>query len=482
MIPILILLCGYSCAVPLAPGYRVLKSSYEVRFVAGPPAQLRIHVTYKLQNTGDSDLAFLDLRLPDEKEFGRKELRAEMDGAARPLVGLTPESEARRPNRLRISLDSPWKHGQTRSLSVDYTFQSPEDSGSRITLGENEFHLDTRGWLPELESPKHLLSPNPQSGALASCTVRLPADFLLLARGTPKGRSKDGGEMAHRFELGKADGPPFVVAGRYVSTPVDPGSHSAVFWTLAPLAEDTSPAVEQISAAWKTLEAAFGSLHKKSSAPHIVESPQLRTRGWGEPGPAAVAFPGGAIVNPAAFALGMNRDAFLEAVTEALAQNWFGEEIRPSPEASIGIAEGLPEYATIVIEEARNGSSARRQRILEYLRRYNDARTHADETPLGAAMLTDPIGPRQIALAKAPLFYVALEDLCGEREVRQSLARLVALLAGQEVDYSDLRAALEQSTNRSLGQMFRTWLNDKGLPQDFVNRYPLGSSTPGTGL
>lgn len=470
----MILLCGYSCGAPLAPGYRILKASYEVRFVAGPPCQLQTHLVYKLQNTGDSDLAFLDAKVPDEEEFGRKDLQVEMDGRASPAASLTAESGGGRPNTLRIGLDSPWMHGQIRTLSIDYTFAAPENSGSLITLGEAEFHLGARGWLPELQPPKHLLAPNPQSSALATYTLRVPADFVVLARGTPRGQRRDDGEVEHRFELGKDDGPPFAVAGRYVRTPADHRSHAAVFWTLEPLKEDPSAAVEQIAAAWKTLEATFGPLDKNIVAPHIVESPELRAHVWGEPGAAAVAFPGGAIVNPAALALGTGNEAFLEVVTHALAHSWFGDELRPSSNSSIGIGEGLSEYATIVIEEARNGPAGRRRRVLEYLRRYNDARTRADETPLGVAMLTDPIGPRHIALAKAPLFYVALEDTCGEMEVRKGLARLVALLRGQGVDYNDLRAALEQSTNRNLGQMFRIWLNDKGLPQDFLDRYPLG--------
>ena len=79
---------------------------------------------------------------------------------------------------------------------------------------------------------------------------------------------------------------------------------------------------------------------------------------------------------------------------------------RPTPDAALGIGEGLPEYATIVIEETRNGPAARRDRILRYLRRYQDARKQANETPLGLTLLTDPVAQRRIALAKgAALFH-----------------------------------------------------------------------------
>lgn len=481
MFPLLVLLCGYSCATPLAPGYRIVNQSYEVQFVPGPTPELHVHLVYKLRNVGTTDLNFLDAKFPDEKEFGRKDLRAEIDGHPVSPTELPAESEAGRTNMLRLTFDSVWNRGQTRSVSIDYTFASPENSGSLITLGQNEFHLASRGWFAELQSPKHLFAPTPTRPSVATYTIHVPADFLVLARGTPKGQKRGGDQADYRFVLTKDDLPPFIVAGRYVTAPANSPAHSAVFWTVRPLNGDFSAAAEQITADWKTLQTDFGSIDRNVFAPHIVESPELSRHLPGQASAAAVAFPGGAIVNPAALALGTDNNDFLDLVAHALAHNWFGDQIRPTIDASIGIGEGLPEYATIVIEEARNGEAGRRRRILNYLRRYNDARSQAKETPLGIALLTDPIGPRRIALAKAPLFFVTLEDICGEAQVRKGLARVVTLLRGQTVDYDVLRSVLEESTNRNLAQVFRVWLNDKGLPQDFLDRYPLGSANVQTG-
>jgi len=86
-------------------------------------------------------------------------------------------------------------------------------------------------------------------------------------------------------------------------------------------------------------------------------------------------------------------------------------------------------------------------------------------------MIGDAVGPRRIALAKAPLFFVALEDACGEAPMRAGLAHLLATERGLEAGYADLRAALEESSNRDLARMFRLWLNEKGIPQDFRERY-----------
>lgn len=471
-----IALCASSCATPLSPGYRILQESRQVRFVPGQPPELQIRVQYKIKNSGNSDLTSVDVVFPGEQSFGRKNLRVEVDGRETTPAKLPAEYQQEQPNALRITLDPPWARQQTREISIEYAFMSPENSGAGITLDEHGFHLGSRGWLPQFQPPKHLLAPYPNRPDLSVYTVRVPADFLVLARGTSKGKKKDDGEIEYRFQLDKGDLPPYVVAGRYVAAPQDRRSGSAAFWTIQPLKDDPGPAAEQITAAWATLEKTFGPLDKNITAPHIVESAGLRGHSSSDDGPLAAAFPGGAVVNSAAVALGAGNEQFLDIVTHALAHNWFGDEMYPAPDAALGMGEGLPEYATVVIDEARNGPAARRGRILQYLRRYDEARNNANETPLGITMLTDPIAQRRIALAKAPLFFIAIEDVCGETPMRSGLAHLVAVSRGQEASYDSLRSALEQSTNRNLAKLFRVWLNEKGIPQDFRDRYPLASS------
>ncbi|MGH7839674.1 MAG: hypothetical protein ACREQC_17895, partial [Candidatus Binataceae bacterium] len=130
--------------------------------------------------------------------------------------------------------------------------------------------------------------------------------------------------------------------------------------------------------------------------------------------------------------------------------------------------------AAIVIDEAQGGETARRQRIDKFLRAYDQAQKQAAEIPLGVITPADSLAQRRIALAKAPLFFVALEDTCGAISMREGLRRLVALLRGQQVGYTDLRSALEQSSGKNLGEIFRTWLNRKGIPADFRSRYEPG--------
>ena len=55
----------------------------------------------------------------------------------------------------------------------------------------------------------------------------------------------------------------------------------------------------------------------------------------------------------------------------------------------------------------------------------------AVEKPLISTTMQDPVEQRRIALAKAPLFFIALEDAYGEEPVRRGLAEVLTLLRGQ---------------------------------------------------
>jgi hypothetical protein len=468
---LLIVLLGAACSVPLAPGYRIVKESREVRFVPGSAAELDVKSLYTLENSGTTDLSFIGVILPDEDVYGRKNLSVELDGRAVSPVGLPEEFQSSLPNARRINFDAVWKQREKHELAIEYTFGAPEDSGSRISIGQDDFHLGSRGWTPVPRPPKHFLAPYPSRPAKMNYTVRVPSNFLVLARGASAGRKQEGRETEYRFELRKDDSTPFIVAGRYVASSPESKAHSAIFWTFQPLSENPEASVQRINAAWSILEKDFGPLDKNIRAPHVVESTGLRNHLTGESGPAALAFPGGALVNSEALELGIGSEDFLQQVTHALAHNWFGDEVFFAPDAAIGMGEGLPEYATIAVEESEKGETGRRQRIARYLSEYDRLRSEANESPLGVTMMTDPVEQRRIALAKAPLFFVALEDACGEEAMRSGLREMVTLLRGQETSYDALRSALEHSSGKNLAELFRVWLNQKGIPPDFRARY-----------
>ena len=474
-----LLLCATSCTVPLAPGYQILKESREVRFSAGPPPELRIRTSYTLQNTGLSDLAFIDVIFPNEKIYGRTNLRVEWNGREVTPEALPAEYQQEHPDTLRMPCDPPWSRKEQHSLQIDYSFVAPAEQGAHLTLAAADFHLGSRGWIPLPQPPTRVLAPYPARPAKTFYTVRVPDTFLILAAGTPVGQKKDGGETLYRFELQKDDLPAYIVAGRYADS--SPKGKSAdksdvSFWTLQPLQGDPAAAAQRITAAWSALQKDFGPLDKNIPRPHIVESPELRARSGEENQSAAASFPGGALVNSNALALGFESDELTLEINQALAHSWFGVEMYPAPNAAVGIGEGLPNYATIVVYEASGGEPARRRRIRQFLDAYETAAKQYAGTPnseesIITTMLYDPFPRRRIAATKAALFFIALEDAYGETPVRSGLSQVVALLRSKEVGFNDLRAALEQTTGKNLAEPFRVWLYSTGIPQDFRNRY-----------
>jgi hypothetical protein len=466
------LLVASGCSAPLAPGYTVASETRNIRFVPGSPSRLEIHCHYVLQNSGTTELPFIDIKFPDANAFGRKEVKTNLDGRPVILGELPEEYRPDNPDTLRLAFESPWKRRQRHSLDLEYELSSPGDSGSRISIGEDSFHLGSTGWSTEPLPPRHLLSPYPKRPLKMTYSVRVPSDFLVLARGNLASRKQaEGSQIDYIFRLAADDLSPFVVAGHYTETPLGARSGGVVFWTFKALAQNPGSAPERIAQAWTVLENDFGPIGSSVQSPHIVEAPNLRSRIEGESAPAAASFPGGALINQQTLALGISSDEFIQRVSHALAHNWFGGEMYPTGAAELAMGQGLPEYATIVIDEARNGPSARQHRIQLYLTRYDEARKNAQEKPLGVTLLTDPPGPRAIALAKAPLMYVALEDACGEHQTREGLKHLVTTLRGEETGFDDLRAALEETCGRDLGEFFRTWLYGTGLPPDFRGRY-----------
>lgn len=468
----LLSLLGLSaCAVPLAPGYRILKEKREIRFVPGEAPELQVSAQFTLKNSGTTDLEFIDIDLPDQEMYGRQDLRVELDGNPAKLENLPDEYQATAPGTLRMPFETAWKRGQQHELTVEYNFRSPRDIGDRITIGAEDFHLGPRGWSPLPRPPRHFLSPFPTRPDRTTYTVAVPADFLVLGGGRLKSRKHSSGRAEYTFELRQSDLTPSIVAGRYAAFSPEAKTGGVIFWTLQPLKENPQAASESIMAVWNALGDDFGPLEKNIRVPHIVESGTLREHLDGEQAPGAAAFPGGVLVNAQLLSMGLTSEAFQDRVTHALAHDWFGNEVFFGRFTALGLGEGLPEYATIVADEAQNGPAGRRRRVAEFLRRYDDARTKAEEIPLGVSTLSDPLPQQQISLAKAPLFFIALEDACGEKPMRDGLKQLIALLRGQEVSYDTLRSELDLTSGKHLADLFRVWLNNKGIPEDFRARY-----------
>ncbi len=266
-----LVLFNSACAVPLAPEYDVNKQTVDVHFVASTTPELEIRSTYTVQNTGTAPLEFIDVDFPNVKVFGLTAVRVTIDGQPAPANPLPAEYQASLPDALRIAFASPWPQKQRHQMVIEYTFRAPVLAGAPITLSASNFHLGTHGWQPVLIPPNHVLSPEPIRPVKSQYTVRVPSDFLVVARGSLNGRKQSGAEAEYRYKLGPNDFNIYLVAGRYVESAL--GREDAVsFWTAKPLAESPAHAQSEIAAAWAAMEKQFGPLDKNVRVAHVVES------------------------------------------------------------------------------------------------------------------------------------------------------------------------------------------------------------------
>jgi hypothetical protein len=155
------LLLTASCAVPLAPGYRIVKMSRSIHFMPGSPAALQVEAHYTLENFGTADLDFMNVDLPDERLYGRSGLHIVVDGKDVMPIRQTPESTQEIVDSERIVFPAAWPRHARLELTIAYAFRTPTDPGSRITIGDKDFHLSARGWYPVLRAPAHMLSSTP---------------------------------------------------------------------------------------------------------------------------------------------------------------------------------------------------------------------------------------------------------------------------------------------------------------------------------
>ncbi len=463
-----VILCSSGCVVSLTPAYRITKQSNKIEFLSDPTPGLQLTAAYTLENYGASVLPSIDVTLPNVSRYGVRNLLIKVDGHA---VSASPVSEGPQEGqatKVRIPFDPGWNPKQRRDVVIEYILSSPQGSQTRVGIAAASFYLISPGWLPSLQAPNHTLSSSPAGADRSTYSVQIPADFLVLSPGKLRGRKKNQGMVEYRFELRKGDLEPYIVAGRYVTTSSKQRKGGAIFWTFEPLKEDPAATEERMASVANILQENFGPLGKSDLVLYSIESSRPHAAGSDEP--MASPFPAGVLVNPQAIALGVNSPSFSKLVSSGLAHSWF-PDMNSLPDSLIGIDEGLPEYAGIVVSEALEGQAIRRELVLKSLKDYEEACKEAVEKPLISTTLQDPIEQRRIALAKAPLFFIALEDAYGEQPIRRALTQIRSLLRGQQITYPDIRAALEDVTNKDLTPMFRTWVYNVGIPAEFREKY-----------
>jgi hypothetical protein len=476
-----VLLSG--CGVPVAPGYQIQKESLTVHFISGATPHLAIRADYRLQNVGTAPLNFVEVTLPGEKSFGRADLRATVAGRE-----ITPEREqsvtdetappsaAPSESLWRIPLPGSLRQKQKIDIALEYDLAAQPAADPRIFVEAMAFYLNDSGWFPEFQEPKALFAedivrPNP-----TELTVVVPANFRVTASGEAHGAKKRNTESEFRFRIGSADFDPYVLAGQYREHKTSASGTQAVIWTFQPVsAAQAQQTAAQIAAAAKFYAQNFGLLPKSMNAIYDAQTPKvLAARNVNWEGMRNSLLPGviysWGLYSAQSLSSGLNNRLATSMGPTELAYTWFSHMIVPSPAAWM-LSDGLASYAANLLDESGGPQTSRANAIHDALADYSSQRAVAVAKPVLSLAPSDPAEQLRLGADKMQLFFFALEDKCGRQNLIHAVAHMVYALRGQSYGYSDFRAALEEECHQNLAGFFRTWLNEKGIPEDFRARY-----------
>jgi hypothetical protein len=458
-----------ACAVPLGPGFYIEKELLEVRFVPGSPPHLEIRATFTLKNSGNAPLDALDLSLPAEKDFGAQNVRITVDGTAvspHPLAADSPDVAT-----VRISFPAAWAQKSKHALAVSYSFAASA-SGQHLGLSEDSFYLSTRDWFPLPLAPKGLFAEGDKHPKVFNVSVFVPPDFFVHAAGHPYGRKRRATETEYRFRLREGEFSPFVVAGRYHEQKFSDSNGTVIFWTYQSLpADQVARAGRQLAATLKTYETAFGPRAEKSRPVWVAETTALPCGTVDVMGLCGLGLPDSVLHYryPSQETLA---DAGLMYFTEILLPGtWFYQVTSPAPDQPLPIDNALANYAQRLAAEARGDVSVPHSLILSRLKDFDDAVARLQEPPSRRMLSDDSYWQFSVRSAKADLFLMAIEEQVGGQTLQRAVRHVVQSLRGKKHGYIDLRVALEAESGKNLGEFFRLWLNQPGIPADFRARY-----------
>jgi hypothetical protein len=134
------------------------------------------------------------------------------------------------------------------------------------------------------------------------------------------------------------------------------------------------------------------------------------------------------------------------------------------------LQRALDEYALFVLDERKGGQGERASFVEDAIGSYANAVLSFGDLPISSLTEDDETHHRVVS-EKALLVLLALEDEVGTAALRRAIRGMVQGLRGSEYGWTDLRAAVEAESGRDLGEFFRRWVNQTGIPEDFRKRY-----------
>jgi hypothetical protein len=472
-------LLASGCVQPLGPGFHFAGRQTEIHASSAAPDTLRIRVVDRMENAGNRTLEALDVRLPEGPNFGAQNFRVTIEGKE---VSPQPDSIVDR-RMMRMPFDPPWEQGQSREIVAEWDLTPGSSARGTVAASPDGFYIADETALPLWQVPAGIFargSPDPDGEVLS---VFAPPDFRVLAPGKQIKSEADGNMQMRRFRIRPdRDFLPYVVAGRYQEQFIRTRQADITFWTFRPLdAGMAKTAGERLSSSMQAFVDFFGPASRGKTVARIVEAPGDLPSEFGSMGdPGGTSFPEGALLDSRAIAQGIASEAVLQLLEYELARTWFGWRVRPTPEAQILMGRGVGLFGLVIAAEAREsgfpGTGQRRLIIASLFDRYDQARRTVPDKRLMESAAGYSRDERISNGYRAALFFVALEDVCGRDNLSAAFRHIVSARAEDETGYEEFRAALESASHRNLAEMFRRWLIQPGVPDDFRARYARASS------
>jgi hypothetical protein len=457
------------CVHPLGPGYQFADRQAEILVSRAAPGRIHFHVADELENSGDRPLRSLEVRLLEGPVFGEQNLRVVIEGA---------EVSAQRSSTtdvraMRAPFDPPWPQNEKRKVVTEWDLVPESSSRGTIVAAPGGFFIADETALPLWQTPNGVFARGGTNPDKELLTVFAPPDFRVLAPGKALKRTPDGNYVAQRFLIDpENDFLPYVVAGRYQEKVIQSRQGEVQFWTFRPVdGPAAQTAAERLSSSMKAFTEYFGPASKGKAAVRMVEAPAelpAEFSALGDPG--GVSFPEGALLDSRAFEQGIASEAFLQLAEYELARTWLGWRVRPRPEAQILMGRGVGLFGLVIAAEGR-GEGQRRGMVASLMDRYDEARAAAPDKQLMEPPAGYSRAERISTGYRAALFFVALEDACGRDNLRAAFRDILRARAGSDTGYEELRAAAESASGKDLAEMFRAWLVQPGIPDDFRARY-----------
>lgn len=465
-----------SCAAPLWPRYQIQKQHFDLSYSSNPPSRISFTATYRLQNTGDRALAFLDVALPDANSYGLENLRISLDGAT--VTGTTAPEK----NLVRIPFSFAWPIKKKISLNISYDLTARSHPENELAVLDDSFYLSTTPWYPVPQPPDAHISSGGAFTDDYDVTIRVPEGFLVHAAGRNQGSKRQGAHRLHRFTISNDDFDPFVVSGRYSEQRFTASGFPIIFWTRQPLPPaNLQAAATRLGKSVATFESLFGPCYHPSAPVWVVNPPTEIIHSQPiDDVPSSYGLPQSVLFHPIGSREGkpFGWVSAAETIETTLASSWVKHLSSPAGSVESRLADAISVYASLLAKEASGEKGALEDFVRATFFAYEanlDQIQRADSTFKTPTLLTAAAGSSEsdqlLSTLEAVLLPSALENHVGRAHFRAALRRMIQARRGRDWSINDFRSALEAESGQSLADFFRLWLNEPGIPADFRARY-----------